>query len=102
MIGSDNIAILKGAKNPVLAHLFLDWMLDPGHAYSNFVDFVGYQPPQNNINPDRLVSDGAVPKHLTSVVVRPEDFDSGHAILELSPTGDSLWHNAYQEFQAGV
>jgi spermidine/putrescine transport system substrate-binding protein len=102
VIGSDNIAVLRGAKNPVLAHLFLDWMLDDKNAYSNFVDFVGYQPPMNDIDPDRLVSDGVVPANLRSVVVRPEDFDRGHALLELSPRGDALWHEAYQEFQAGV
>lgn len=102
VIGSDNIAVLKGARNPVLAHLFLNWMLDSKNAYSNFVNFVGYQPPMNDIDPDRLVSDGAVPANLRSVVVRPEDFDRGHALLELSPAGDALWHDAYQEFQAGV
>lgn len=102
VIGSDNIAILKTAKNPVLAHHFLNFMLDPKNAYSNFVNFVGYQPPQSNIDVDRLVSDGVVPGNLQSTVVRPEDFDKGYTLLELSPQADALWHSAYQELQAGV
>ena len=102
VVGSDNIAIPRSAKNPVLAHHFLNWMLDSKQAYSNFVDFVGYQPPQNDINPDRLVSDEAVPANLVTTVVRPQDFEKGFALLELSPTGDALWHEAYQEFAAGV
>jgi len=102
VIGQDNIAILKSGRNPVLAHLFLNWMLDSKNAYSNFVNFNGYQPPMNDISPERLVSDGAVPKNLTTAVVGPQDFDKGFTILELSPTVDALWHSAYQQFQAGV
>lgn len=101
-VANDNIAILRGGKNPVLAHHFLNWMLDPKQAYSNFVDFVGYQPPQNDISPDRLVSDEAIPANLVETVVRPEDFQQGYTLLELSPAGDAMWHQAYQEFAAGV
>ena len=63
-IGSDAIAVLRSAKNPVLAHLFLDFMLDEKIAYSNFAGFNGYQPPLNSLNPDRLVADGVVPANL--------------------------------------
>jgi spermidine/putrescine transport system substrate-binding protein len=101
-VGSDNIAILRGAKNPVLAHHFLNLMLDSKNAYANFVNFNGYQPPQNDIDTARLVSDGVIPKNLSSTVVSPTDFDNGHFILELSPMNDAVWHRAYQELQAGV
>jgi spermidine/putrescine transport system substrate-binding protein len=100
-VGSDLIALPKNGKNPVLAHLFLNWMLDPEQAYSNFVNYVGYQPPQTNIDADRLVSDGAIPKNLASTVVREADLDNGYIYLELSPSGDALWHSAYQQFAAG-
>jgi spermidine/putrescine transport system substrate-binding protein len=100
-IGSDNMAILKGGKNPVLAHHFLNFMLDKKNAYANFANFVGYQPPQNDIDADRLVTDQVIPKNLTSCVVRESDFDVGFSELELSPDGDALWHSAFQELQAG-
>jgi spermidine/putrescine transport system substrate-binding protein len=102
MVGSDTMAILKSAKNPVLAHHFLNFFLDEQNAYDNFFNFTGYQPPQNNLDPDRLVADGVVPKHLASCVVRPEDFDKGHIQLELSPEVDAIWQDAWAEFQAGV
>ena len=35
----------------MLAHLFLNFMLDKDVAYTNFVNFNGYQPPQNEIDP---------------------------------------------------
>ena len=50
--------ICATTKKPVLAHLFLNWMIENGVAYSNFVNFNGYQPPLNEIHPDSLVKDG--------------------------------------------
>ena len=44
-IGNDNVAIPKAAKNPVLAHHFLNYLLDEKHGYDNFSNYVGYQPP---------------------------------------------------------
>jgi spermidine/putrescine transport system substrate-binding protein len=102
LVGSDMIAVLRSSKNPVLAHHFLNFMLDEQNAYDNFVNFVGYQPPQNSINPDRLVADEVVPSHLASCVVRPEDFDKGEILLELDPATDLIWQDAWAQFKAGV
>jgi spermidine/putrescine transport system substrate-binding protein len=101
-IANDNMTILKSAKNPVLAHHFLNYLLDQKVAFDNFYNFVGYQPPQTNINPSRLVAEEVIPKNLETTVVSPEDFDRGHFLLELSPSGDAAWHSAYQEFAAGA
>lgn len=101
VIGSDNMVVLRTARNPVLAHEFLNFMLDNEVAYSNFVDWNGYQAPMNDIDPDRLVSDRAIPETLASAVVKPSDFDTGHTILELSPAVDGLWHDAFQRFLSG-
>jgi spermidine/putrescine transport system substrate-binding protein len=101
-IGNDMIAVPKSAKNPVLAHHFLNYLLDEKHGYDNFVNFNGYQPPFVSINPDRLVADGVVPRNLTTAVVRESDFKSGYFELELTPTGQKLWQNAWAEFKAGV
>jgi spermidine/putrescine transport system substrate-binding protein len=102
LVGSDTIAILRSSKNPVLAHHFLNFMLDETNAYDNFVNFVGYQPPLNSINPDRLVTDEVVPPFLASCVVRPEDFDKGEILLELDPDTDTIWQDAWAQFKAGV
>jgi spermidine/putrescine transport system substrate-binding protein len=102
LIGSDMIAVLRSAKNPVLAHHFLNYLLDEKHGYDNFAQFNGYQPPFITINPDRLVSDGVVPKNLTTAMVRESDFVNGNQPLELSPEGQALWQNAWAEFKAGA
>lgn len=102
LIGSDIITIPRTAKNPVLAHHFLNFMLDETHAYENFFNFVGYQPPQVSLDPDRLVADEVVPPHLASTVVRPEDFDNGVTLLELAPDVDARWQEIWADFKAGV
>ncbi|MGH2451250.1 MAG: polyamine ABC transporter substrate-binding protein, partial [Candidatus Limnocylindria bacterium] len=102
LIGSDTIAIPREASNPVLAHHFLNFLLDETNAYDNFVNFVGYQPPQKSLNPDGLVADEVVPLHLASTIVREEDFDEGYTLLELAPEVDARWQNIWSEFKAGA
>ena len=45
-------------QKPVLAHAFLNFMLDTKNAYDNFVQFNGYTPPQNSIDASRWSSRG--------------------------------------------
>ena len=78
-IGNDMIAIPRNAKNPVLAHHFLNYLLDEKHGYDNFANYVGYQPPFTKLDPDRLVADGVVPANLKTAIVRESDFDTGYS-----------------------
>jgi spermidine/putrescine transport system substrate-binding protein len=100
MVDNDMLVTLKGGKNPVLAHLFLDHMLDPEVAMQNF-SAIGYQPPQTSINPDALVADGFIPENLSAAIVDPEWFDAGYRVLELDPTNDAAWQNVWRTFKAG-
>ena len=102
VIGSDMIAIPKSAKNPVLAHHFLDYLLDEKNGYDNFANYTGYQPPLTVLDPDRLVKDGIVPANLRTAIVRESDFDAAFPLTELTPTGATEWQNAWAEFKAGV
>lgn len=100
MVDNDMLVTLKGGKNPVLAHLFLDHMLDPEVAMQNF-SAIGYQPPQNSIKPDTLVADGFIPENLSAAIVDPDWFDAGYRILELDPANDAAWQNVWRTFKAG-
>ena len=100
LVDNDLMVSLRGGKNPVLAHLFINHMLEPEVAKQNF-SAIGYQPPQVSINPDSLVADGFIPENLKSAIVRPEYFDTGYRILELDPANDTAWHNVWRAFKAG-
>jgi spermidine/putrescine transport system substrate-binding protein len=100
VVGSDMITVLRGAKNPVLAHHFLDYLLDNKYALQNF-SWLGYMPPLKVINPDKVIAQGYIPKNLGSTVVRESDFDRGVAILPLTAKGQATWQNAWSTFKAG-
>jgi spermidine/putrescine transport system substrate-binding protein len=101
MIGSDQLTVMAGAEHPVLAHHFINYLLDADHALANF-SWLGYQPPQVSIDPESVVADGLVPAHLDTTVIRPEDFDTGYQLLQLTLDGERLWDNAWSTFTAGA
>lgn len=100
LVDNDLVVLLRGGKNPVLGHLFLNHMLETEVAKQNFQQ-IGYQPPQVSLNPDSLVADGLVPENLKSAIVRPEYFDVGYRLLELDAGNDAAWHNVWRAFKAG-
>jgi spermidine/putrescine transport system substrate-binding protein len=99
MVDNDMLVTPRSGKNPVLAHLFLNHMLEPEVAKENFTA-IGYQPPQNSITPDLLVRERLIPENLRSAIVRPEYFETGYRLLELDPANDAAWHNVWQTFKA--
>jgi spermidine/putrescine transport system substrate-binding protein len=100
VIGSDMISILRGAKNPVLAHLFLNFILDDKIGVENFV-WNGYIPPLKVATPEKLLAGGLIAKNLTSTIVRESDFDKGVSLLPLTTQGQATWQNAWSQFKAG-
>ncbi len=100
-IDNDLLVITKRSKSPVLAHLFLDHMMEYEVAIGNF-GAIGYQPPQTKITPETLVADAFIPKNLSSAVVLPSYFDTGQRSLELAPADDSAWQQIWQQFKAGA
>jgi spermidine/putrescine transport system substrate-binding protein len=100
VIGSDMIAVLRGAKSPVLAHTFLNYLLDNKKGVENF-SWNGYIPPLKVINPAKLVAQGYIPKNLASTIVRESDFNRGLSLLPLTTQGQSLWQDAWSKFKAG-
>jgi spermidine/putrescine transport system substrate-binding protein len=101
MVDNDLMVLLSQGQNPVLAHLFVNFMLDTKNALKNF-GYVGYQPPQTSLSPEQSVSDGYVPANLTTAVVRREWFGTGYRLLELPPEADAEWHQVWQRFKAGA
>jgi spermidine/putrescine transport system substrate-binding protein len=94
-VGNDLIAILKGAQNPVLAHLFMNYMLDLHNGLTNY-EYTGYMQPLNGITPQRLVQEQLLPQSLMSTTVLPSDFRKGVMELQIPVTANALWEQAWQ------
>ena len=100
MVDNDMWVTLRGGKNPVLSHLFINHLLNPEVAKENF-SAIGYQPPQNSITPDSLVQEEFIPENLRSAIVKPEYFETGYRLLELDAANETAWRNVWQAFNAG-
>jgi spermidine/putrescine transport system substrate-binding protein len=100
LIQNDMMAIPKSSKNPVLAHLFLNFFLDSTNALLNF-NGIGYQQPLNDLPPESFISKGLVPENLKTALVKPSDFDHAFEELQLSPAGDRLWQAQWRQFTSG-
>jgi len=85
----------------VLAHLFLNWMIENGVAYSNFVNFNGYQPPMNNLDFATLQSKLGLPDSIAPAIMQRSDFATGLTYQTLTPTGKALYDKAWADFRAG-
>ncbi len=93
-INNDTFAVLRGAKNPVLAHLFLNHVLDPGEAFKNF-SYLYYQQPLNAMTPEAVVKQGLVSPNLDTTIIRESQFKNGLVQGPLSTSGEVLWENAW-------
>jgi len=93
-VANDTNTVLRSAANPVLAHLFLNYLEDLPNVLEN-ISFNGYMQPLNEVTPQRLVKEKLLPKSLISTAVLPSDFRRGVAELQLPVDADALWQQAW-------
>jgi spermidine/putrescine transport system substrate-binding protein len=101
-ISSDTMTVLKGAEHPVLAHQFINFMLDEANALKNF-EYVGYQPPQIGLTAEYLVSEEWLLPHLEPALVLPEDFELDTAWVQgpLDAATEALWVEEWNRATSG-
>jgi spermidine/putrescine transport system substrate-binding protein len=100
-VANDLMVNLAGGANPVLAHLFINYMLDVHNALENY-SYVGYMQPLSAVTPRRLIAEKLLPPQLTSTVVLPSYFQAGVEELELPPAATALWEDTWNQFSKGV
>jgi spermidine/putrescine transport system substrate-binding protein len=100
-VANDTNVILKSAANPVLAHMFLNYMLDLPNVLEN-ISFNGYMQPANGVTPQVLVKEQILPPSLLSTVVLPSYFRRGVAELQLPVDVDALWQQAWLVVSNGM
>ena len=101
VVQNDFFAVGKERSRPVLAHAFINFMLDEKNAYDNFVNFTGYMPPPRRASTPRRCSAGPDPEdprggRRAAGPVRPNQ-----ELLQLSVTGQRYWDDAWSKFKAG-
>ncbi len=100
-VANDTIAVLRSSPNPVLAHLFLNYMLDLHNVLEN-ISFNGYMQPLTGVTPQRLVKEKLLPKSLLSTVVLPSYFRRGVAELQLPVDADAIWQQEWLVVSNGI
>jgi spermidine/putrescine transport system substrate-binding protein len=108
LIGDDCLAVLTTGKNPVLAHKFLNFMLDFDNSMRNF-SWTGYIPPQKEIqtdtqrllknSPNPLTPYNVISPNMASTIVTEDMYKTGYQYLELPPKVDDQWTTAWEAVQ---
>jgi spermidine/putrescine transport system substrate-binding protein len=100
-VANDTNVVLSSAKNPVLAHQFLNYFLDLPNVLNN-ISFNGYMQPLTGVTPQVLVKEQILPKALLSTVVLPSYFRRGVAELQLPVDADAQWQQAWLVVSNGI
>ncbi len=100
-VANDTNVILRSAKNPVLAHMFLNYFLDLPNVLNN-ISFNGYMQPLTGVTPQVLIKEQILPQALTTTVVLPSDFRRGVSELQLPVDADALWQQAWLVVSNGI
>lgn len=103
--GSDTMVILKDARNPVLAHLFLNYMLDEDVAFKN-MGWVGYQHPQKSMIPEYFKDRSnkwswIVYPNLLNTIATPKDYDKSILFYDWPPEMNDMWDKGWEIVKAG-
>jgi spermidine/putrescine transport system substrate-binding protein len=93
-VGSDTGAVPRHARNPVLAHLFLNHLLRPANAIANF-RATGFQPPLHGLTPAVMVRGGMLPPSLISAAFVDSLNFSGLKELPLAAAVEQFWQQAW-------
>jgi spermidine/putrescine transport system substrate-binding protein len=100
-VANDVIVVNKGAESPVLAHLFVNFLMDKDVSLTNF-GYEGFQPPLRGVDRQEFLDAGYIPPTLEGTLVAEEDFAQGQPVLPLSPADDQLYQDEWARFKAGV
>jgi spermidine/putrescine transport system substrate-binding protein len=99
VVTNDSMGVLANAEHPVLAHLYLNFLLDNDVAEKNF-SWLGYLPAITKMNADYVIAGGYVPEHLRNCVPTAEEIERAIYMKPLG-AGDALYETAWAKFTAG-
>jgi spermidine/putrescine transport system substrate-binding protein len=100
VVTNDSMGVTAGAENPVLAHEYINYLLDNDVSEKNF-SWVGYLPALAKLDADYVIGAGYVPENLRSCVPTDDEISGG---LRYEPLGDGdrLYEDAWSKLLAGA
>jgi spermidine/putrescine transport system substrate-binding protein len=106
VVGCDLMAVCSRGRNPMLAHAFIDYLLEDEVALDNFA-WNGYQPPvlgavREAFDEPGFPWAGLVPPHLRGALLTPEEFACGVFLPSLERSEDARWRAGWRELLAAV
>ena len=99
-LGNDCMCVMANAESPVLAHLYLDYLMDLQVAELNFT-WNAYLPALKGLDADYLIGKGYVPENLRNAVLTTEQINKGLRYLPLAPDDELIWDDVWSKFTAG-
>jgi spermidine/putrescine transport system substrate-binding protein len=100
-VANDLMTVLSTGSNPVLSHLFMNYLLDVDNAIENY-SYVGYMQPLTAVTPDKLIAEKLLPPSLRSTVVLPSYFSKGLMELQLPASANDVWEQSWNTFSKGL
>lgn len=101
LVTNDSMGVVAGCKNPVLAHLYLNFLLDHDIAEQNF-SWVGYLPALTKFDADYVIGAGYVPENLRACVPTLEEIEKGLYLKPIGIDGDAKYTAAWSTFTSGA
>ena len=112
VVMNDTMTVMTGGKNPVLAHHFLNFLLDfdqqsgGGNSMVNY-QWTGYPPPMAGKDLDQYVrgrgpwvAGRILDPSLANTMTTQEDYENGLYLLELSPEVETQWKDVWEQFRS--
>jgi spermidine/putrescine transport system substrate-binding protein len=100
VVSNDSMGVMATAKSPVLAHLYINYLLDNDVSEKNF-SWVGYLPALAKLDADYVIGAGYVPENLRNCVPTNDDITKGLTFRDIGPDGDAMYEAAWSKFTAG-
>jgi spermidine/putrescine transport system substrate-binding protein len=102
VVANDIMAIPSTSANPVLAHTFINFMLEPDNVVENYA-WLGYQQPVKSLTLEsaRAAFPWLEQGSLADCLATPQDLIRGYRQLELTPDADEMWQLAWLVFKSG-
>ncbi len=101
LVTNDSMGVVAGCEHPVLAHLYINFLLDNDIAEQNF-SWVGYLPALSKLDADYVINAGYVPENLRACIPTKEEIEKALYLKPLGVDGDAKYEAAWSKFTSGA